>query len=127
MQATHAASGGGVNGAQRVLVVAIVVLGVLAAPALALAHALGNFTINTSAGIVLRVDEIVLDFAVDMAEIPTLHEKGRLDPDGDGSRSTQELVAYRTAACEGLRKGLRLRIDGTVAPLTVRSSELSLP
>jgi nickel/cobalt transporter (NicO) family protein len=123
----HAASGGGVNGARRVLVVAIVVLGVLAAPALAMAHPLGNFTINTAAGIVLRVDEVVLDYAVDMAEIPALQEEGRLDPDSDGSRSAEELAAYRTAACEGLRTGLRLRIDGTVAPLTLRSSELSLP
>lgn len=115
------------NGARRVLVVGVVIVGVLAAPALALAHPLGNFTINTAAGIVLRVDEVVLDFAVDMAEIPTLQEKGGLDPDGDGSRSTEELAAYGKAACEGLRTGLWLRIDGTVAPLSMRSSELSLP
>jgi len=49
----HPASGGGVNGARRFLVVAIVVLGVLSAPALAVAHPLGNFTINTAAGLVV--------------------------------------------------------------------------
>ncbi len=115
------------NGARRFLVVAIVVLGVLAAPALAVAHPLGNFTINTAAGLVVGVDEVLLDHAVDMAEIPTLQELVRLDLDGDGSRSAQELTAYRAAACENLSAGLRLRIDGTPTPMTLRSSELSLP
>ena len=115
------------NGARRFLVVAIVVLGVLAAPALAQAHPLGNFTVNTAAGLVVGVDEVVLDYAVDMAEIPALQEESRLDLDGDGSSSAEELDAYRAAACESLRTGLRLRIDGAVAPLTLRSSELSLP
>ncbi len=115
------------NGARRVLVVATVVLGVLAAPSLARAHPLGNFTINTAAGLVVGVDEVVVDYAVDLAEIPTLQEEGRLDPGGDGSRSAEELESYRTAACEDLQTGLGLRIDGIVAPLTLRSSELSLP
>ena len=115
------------NGAWRVLVVASVVFGVLAAPVAALAHPLGNFTINTAAGLVVRVDEVVVDHAVDMAEIPTLQEEGRLDPDGDGSRSAEELEAYRAAACEDLRTGLQLQVDGTVAPLTLRSSNLSMP
>jgi nickel/cobalt exporter len=116
-----------VKGARRVLMVLIVVLGVLAAPALALAHPLGNFTINTAAGLVVGVDEVIVDYAVDMAEIPTLQEQRRLDPDGDGSASRQELGSYRAAACEDLRTRLRLRIDGTLAPLTLRSSEVSLP
>ena len=93
------------NGARRVLVIAIVVLGVLAAPALASAHPLGNFTINTAAGLVVGVDEVLLDYAVDMAEIPALQEERRLDLDGDGSRSSEELEAYRVAACEELRRG----------------------
>jgi ABC-type nickel/cobalt efflux system permease component RcnA len=96
-------------------------------PALALSHPLGNFTINTSAALVVRPDEVVVDYAVDMAEIPTVQEEGRLDPNGDGSRSGEELETYRTATCGDLRTRLQLRIDGTVAPLTLRSSELSLP
>ena len=43
------------NGPRRVLVVFLLVLGVLSAPALALAHPLGNFTINTSASLVVRL------------------------------------------------------------------------
>jgi nickel/cobalt transporter (NicO) family protein len=102
-------------------------IGALWGPAAALAHPLGNFTINTAAGLVVGVEEVVVDYAVDMAEIPTLQEEGRLDPDGDGTMSARELEAYRAKGCEGLRTGLRLRVDGAAAPLSVRSTELSLP
>jgi nickel/cobalt transporter (NicO) family protein len=112
---------------RRVLVVSLLVLGVLSVPVLAHAHPLGNFTINTSAALVVRADEVVVDYAVDMAEIPTLQEQRRLDPDGDGTPSAEEETAYRSAACEDLRRGLRLRIDGAAAPLTLRSSGFSLP
>ena len=112
---------------RRVLVVSLLVLGVLSVPVLAHAHPLGNFTINTSTTLVVRADEVVVDYAVDMAEIPTLQEQRRLDPDGDGTPSAEEETAYRSAACEDMRTGLRLRIDGGAAPLTLRSSELSLP
>ena len=112
---------------RRVLVVSLLVLGVLSVPVLAHAHPLGNFTINTSAALVVRADEVVVDYVVDMAEIPTLQEQRRLDPDGDGTPSPEEETAYRSAACEDLRTGLRLRIDGAAAPLTLRSSELFLP
>ena len=115
------------SGARRVLVASAITLGVLGVPALALAHPLGNFTINTAAGIVVRADEVLVGYAVDMAEIPTLQEQRRLDPDGDGTRSARELEAYGTAACDDLRSGLRLRIDGAPTPLSVRSTELSMP
>jgi len=34
------------------------------------AHPLGNFTVNTYSGLVVRPDSISVDFVVDMAEIP---------------------------------------------------------
>jgi nickel/cobalt transporter (NicO) family protein len=102
-------------------------LALMAAPAAAHAHPLGNFTINTSAALVVRADEVVVDFAVDMAEIPTLQEQRRLDPDGDGTPSAEEESAYRSAACADLRMGLRLRIDGATAPMTLDASSLSTP
>ena len=112
---------------RRVLVVFLLVIGVLSVPALALAHPLGNFTINTSASLIVRSDEVVVDFVVDMAEIPTFQERGRIDRDGDGALSAGETAAYRWASCDELRAGLALRIDATSAPLSVRSSSLSLP
>jgi nickel/cobalt exporter len=96
-------------------------------PAMALAHPLGNFTINTSASLVLRADEVVVEYVVDMAEIPTFQERGTIDADGDGSLSSEESTAYRNAACAELGSGLRLDVDATRARLTMHSSDLSLP
>ena len=115
------------SGPRRVLVVSLLVLGVLSVPVLAHAHPLGNFTINTSASLVVGPEEVVVDYAVDMAEIPTLQERRRLDPDGDGTPSAEEESAYRSAACGDLGAGLRLRVDDVAAPLVLRSSSLSLP
>lgn len=112
---------------RRVLVVSLLLLVVLSVPVLAHAHPLGNFTINTSASLVVGPEEVVVDYAVDMAEIPTLQERRRLDPDGDGTPSAEEKSAYRSATCGDLGAGLRLQIDDVAVPLTLRSSNLSLP
>jgi nickel/cobalt exporter len=117
---------GSVSGRRRLLVVSLLVLGVLAAPAAARSHPLGNFTINTSAALLLGADEVVVDYTVDMAEIAAFQERGRIDVDGDGSLSPDETAGYRSVACEGLGGGLRLRVDGTPANVALRSSALSL-
>ena len=115
------------KGRRRLLVVSLLVLGVLAAPATARSHPLNNFTINTSASLVLRADEVLVDYVVDMAEIPAFQERGTIDADGDGALSSEEDAGYRKDACEQLRAGLRLDVDGTPARLVMRSSGLSLP
>jgi nickel/cobalt exporter len=116
-----------VSGRRRLLVLPLLVFGVLAAPASAHAHPLGNFTINTSASLVLRADEVIVDYAVNMAEIPTFQERRTIDADGDGSLSSAETAAYRGDACADLEGGLHLDVDGTPARLAMRSSDLSLP
>jgi nickel/cobalt exporter len=108
-------------------VASAVILTTLLIPTTALAHPLGNFTINTSASLVLRTDEVLVDYAVDMAEIPTFQERRTIDADGDGSLSSEETAAYRGDACAGLKDGLRLNVDATPARLVMRSSNLSLP
>ena len=115
------------SGRRRLLVVALLVFGALAAPASAHAHPLGNFTINTSASLVLREDEVVVDYAVDMAEIPTFQERGKIDADRDGSLSSEESAAYRNAACAELESRFRLDVDAIPARLAVHASDLSLP
>lgn len=111
----------------RVAVVLAVAAALVAAPSVALAHPLDNFTINTSASLVLRADEVVVDYAVDMAEIPTFRERRTIDADGDGSLSSEEMSAYRRGACAGLGGGLHLVVDATPARLRMGTSDLSLP
>ena len=48
------------------------------------AHPLGNLTVNTYAGIVVRDDEITVDYVLDLAELPTVQAMQRIDLDGDG-------------------------------------------
>ena len=54
------------------LVAALAALGTLALPAAALAHPLGNFTINHSSTVDVSGDRVYVHYVLDMAEIPTL-------------------------------------------------------
>ncbi len=96
-------------------------------PALALAHPLGNFTINHYAGIRVEPTRVILDVVIDQAEIPTFQEKLRIDTDGDGSVSDDEIEAERSTACPILAESLTLTVDGAVQPLTPVAAGLSFP
>src|SRR5258707_958903 len=76
---------------RRALVAAAIVAGVVVAtPALASAHPLGNFTVNTYAGVRVGPEHVAVDYVVDMAEIPTLQRKPDIDRDGNGTVSGAE-------------------------------------
>lgn len=112
----------------RRLPIAIVALLVgLAVPAVALAHPLGNFTINHYAGIRVSPDVIRLDIVIDMAEIPTFQERQRLDTDGDGTVGPAETAAERAVACDRLAPSLNLAVDGARQALTTTAAGLSFP
>ena len=93
-------------------------------PAVALAHPLGNFTVNHYAGIRVEPERVLLDVVVDQAEIPTFQEKLRIDTDGDGSVSDAEAEAERVAACPVMAPSLSLSVAGT--PLHLRAVEAGL-
>ena len=96
-------------------------------PAVALAHPLGNFTINHYAGIRVGTDRIALDVVIDRAEIPTFTERQRIDTDGDGQVSDAESEAERQIACTGLAGSLSLAVAGSPLNLTVEAAGLSFP
>ena len=106
-------------GALAGLLLAVVV------PALALAHPLGNFTINHYAGIRVEPQRIVLDTVIDQAEIPTFQEQLRIDTNGDGLVSDAETEAERLAACPTLANSLSLTVAGVSAQLTPIEAGLS--
>jgi ABC-type nickel/cobalt efflux system permease component RcnA len=112
--------------ARRALVVLGGVLASLAAPAIASAHPLGNFTVNTSATVVVRPAELVVHYVVDMAEIPAFQERAAIDVDGDGSLAPAELTAYTDESCRAVGNGLRVRVDGKAARLAVGATDVSL-
>lgn len=96
-------------------------------PAIALAHPLGNFTINHYAGIRLSPDVIRLDVVIDMAEIPAFQERQRLDTDRDGTVGPAETAAERAVACDRLVPSLNLAVDGARQALTTTAAGLSFP
>ncbi len=100
---------------------------VLCGPAVALAHPLGNFTINHYAGLRVSPRAISLDIVIDEAELPTFTERQRLDTDGDGSVSDDEIEAERLVACARLSGSLHLTVDGTVEPLVAFAAGISMP
>ena len=83
-------------------------LGVLAlCPAIAVAHPLGNFTVNHLSIVTVRRDAVEVRYVLDLAEIPTLQET---------NAGTADTLAERIAS------GLELRVDGAPVPLRVRAS-----
>ncbi|MDQ4081586.1 MAG: sulfite exporter TauE/SafE family protein [Actinomycetota bacterium] len=93
----------------RRLLLVVAFAGALAAPAVADAHPLGNFTVNRFAAIELSGDRVYVRYALDLAEIPTFQE---------GDRVRGPNFAARIA------RGLVLRIDGKRARLSLRERRL---
>ncbi|MGH2511211.1 MAG: hypothetical protein ACRDGQ_00850, partial [Candidatus Limnocylindrales bacterium] len=109
----------------RALLLALGLLALL--PAVALAHPLGNFTVNHYAGIRVEPDRIVLDVVIDEAEIPTFQDRLRIDTDGDGVISAAEAEVERLAACPRLVPGLALTVGGQPLALDEFGAGLSFP
>jgi nickel/cobalt exporter len=113
---------------RRLFLIGAMAVGVmLAAPPAAGAHPLGNFTVNVYAGIIVRSEEILVDYVVDMAEIPAYQERAAIDTSDDGSVDGTEDAAYRDATCSRLAAGLSLSVDGTPVALSPGTASLSFP
>ena len=107
-----------------------VVLGAVVVPlgaGIALAHPLGNFTINHYAGIRVEPSRVLVDAVIDEAEIPAFQARQAFDLDGDGVLSAAETAAARRAACESVSGGLVLTVDGSAVPLRLAQAGLSFP
>jgi nickel/cobalt exporter len=113
--------------AARMAACSVAIALLLLLPATALAHPLGNFTINHFAGIRVGADRVTLDVVIDQAEIPTFTERQRIDTDGDGQVSDTETEAERQVACTSLGSSLTLAVGGSPLALSVDAAGLSFP
>ncbi len=91
----------------------------------AIAHPLGNFTINHFARLEVGDERINIRFVVDMAEIPTLQEMQTMNAGADGSPSNAELDAYLARVSTGYADGLRLTVDGKRIPLQIAAQRIA--
>jgi ABC-type nickel/cobalt efflux system permease component RcnA len=106
-----------------VLAAALAVAG--AAPAAA--HPLGNFTVNSYSGLRVGPDRLVVDYVLDMAEIPTFQARQAIDGDRDGKVSGAETAAWRDRECPRLAGGLRATVDRRPLPLAVTGATVAFP
>jgi ABC-type nickel/cobalt efflux system permease component RcnA len=86
---------------------------------------MGNFSINHYSRFEAHTDGLTLRYRLDLAEIPTVSEKGAMDTDGDGRISDAERAAYLNAKAAELRDGLTLTLNGRPAPLEIRSADMA--
>jgi nickel/cobalt exporter len=93
------------------LVAVALTLATLAAPALAAAHPLGNFTVNRFSRIEVSGPRLYVRYVLDLAEIPT-YQAGQIDP---------RASARRIAA------NARLEVDGRPASLVPLRTALAHP
>jgi nickel/cobalt transporter (NicO) family protein len=114
--------------ARRGAVLAVLAATLLVAGATgAAAHPLGNFTVNTYSGLRVGPDRLVVDYVVDMAEIPTFQTRQAIDSDDDGRVTGPEAATWRDRECPRLATGLRATVDGRPAALAVTGSALTFP
>jgi nickel/cobalt transporter (NicO) family protein len=106
--------------------VALALLAMLILPAVALAHPLGNFTINHYAGLRIEPDRVTLDLVIDQAEIPAFQARQALDSNEDGEVSDAELEAGRVPSCDALTDDLHLTIEGSSTEPTLTAAGVEL-
>ena len=94
----------------------------------ALAHPLGNFTINRYARIEVYSDAIQLHYVVDMAEIPAFQALDGINTDKDGTTSPEELAAYGKTSAANYAKNFTLVVDGKAQAVSaIETSVQRLP
>ena len=93
---------------RRILLLALAAL--LLGTAAAQAHPLGNFTVNHYTRAELSGAEIYVRYVADLAEVPTVRERSRIESSGG-------LVPYAAAAATELAGDLVVSVDGRRAPL----------
>ena len=98
---------------RRIAVVTFTLLVCFIFVPVALAHPLGNFTINQYAGLQISRDAVVLDYVLDMAEIPAFQEISLFDSNGNGQADSAEAAvtmrrnairSNQTSTCSSTKK-----------------------
>ena len=87
------------------------------------AHPLGNFSINQFTRLETGITNIKLRQVLDMAEIPTFQESSKIDTDGDGKLSQDEIDAYAALLTPAYIGNLILTVDGETLAIKVVSTK----
>jgi len=102
----------------------VIALTLAAAPALA--HPMGNYSINQYWLVDARGESLDLFYLLDIAEVPSLKELDRLDPDFDSQVTESERDDYLSERIPEILDGLSFQYNGERVPLTAVSHRLNL-
>lgn len=108
-----------------VLLISFGALQVAAAPP-ALAHPLGNFTVNRYSGIELSGGTVAIRYVLDMAEIPAFQERSAIDVNGDETLSVAEREAWAGREARVVLSGLHLSVDDRLVNLSLACGDMRL-
>jgi ABC-type nickel/cobalt efflux system permease component RcnA len=93
----------------------------------AFAHPLGNFTINQYVGLDVSREKVLLDYVLDMAEIPAFQEISAFDANGNGQADPSEAEGYHADKCASLRADLKLSLNNRPVDFTRGTSSVEFP
>lgn len=112
---------------RRVSVVVFTLLTCFIFVPIAFAHPLGNFSINQYAGLQVSREIVVLDYVLDMAEIPAFQEISAFDANGNGLADSAEAAGYHAEKCTSLKRDFSLLLNNRSVDLTLASSSVEFP
>ncbi len=96
-------------------------------PATALAHPLGNFTVNQYTRLDVARADVSVRYVLDMAEIPTFQRRGIVDANHDGRISLAEAARESRRLVAIVAPHLRLTSDGRPVRLVLESAHVAFP
>jgi ABC-type nickel/cobalt efflux system permease component RcnA len=96
-------------------------------PAVAMAHPLGNFTVNKYTRLDLGRSDVSVRYVLDMAEIPTFQRRQIVDANGDGRISTAEAARESRRLTAIVAPHLHLLADGRPARLALEEAHVAFP
>jgi nickel/cobalt transporter (NicO) family protein len=110
---------------RRALVVAGLLLAALAP--VAMAHPLGNFTVNQYTRLDAGRSDVSVRYVLDMAEIPTFQRRQLVDSNGDGRIAPAEAARERDRLVAIVAPHLRLLADGRPVRLVLADAHVAFP
>lgn len=108
-------------------VVAVTAVLVVALVAPAMAHPLGNFTSNAAIRVVFGQDATQIRYILDLAEIPTVQARQRLDVNDDGDVTDDEADDFASQRCAETGPLLTVEIDGVTEDITLTPVSIDFP
>lgn len=115
-------------GPGRILgILLIALVSCLSVPTVAMAHPLGNFTVNHFARLQIVPDQIGVEYVVDMAEIPAFRALQKADSNHDRRTTDLELQTYLEQITPDYLKGLELQVDQHPITLQLQTRQISRP